>query len=304
MSYFGGPAPRRPSPRSLGSRASAAPTRLATIRCDGISWNSAYFERKIRPVVVTPTIEWGGVLRARRRADRLGGAYSRWSPGKPGSAEKERSFTGGALSRDLRERRGGARRARRRRGRGPAAQNAFGGGAHLGAGIEDRDVAQDRHRLDVTDPIERGDQVQATRRRRGVDRGFDLRDRLAFVDGQPFGCGWNQRVVAAHQNVDLVGDVAVRDVLASGGHQDEQGRPGGHHGDCDTARLGSSASVRSPSRRLRRASALAIGSAGTVTRRVPADSKASNSAKKVSPISSISAGSAVEKLRWRNAEPP
>ena len=105
--------------------------------------------------------------------------------------------------------------------RRPARQQAFGRLAYLGRDVEDGQVAQDRDGLVVTDPLQRGDQMKAADGRRRVHRGLDLRDRGALVAREPLGRGPDQRIVAPHQDVDLVADVAVVDLLAGGGRETE-----------------------------------------------------------------------------------
>jgi hypothetical protein len=57
-----------------------------------------------------------------------------------------------------------------------------------------------------------------------VHRRLDLRNRGPTVAGQTIGRGSDQRVVAADEDVDLVADVAVGDLLAGGGGEQEKGR--------------------------------------------------------------------------------
>jgi hypothetical protein len=57
-----------------------------------------------------------------------------------------------------------------------------------------------------------------------VHRRLDLRDRGAAVADEAVGRRWDQLIVAANEDVDLVADVAVGDLLAGGGGEQEKGR--------------------------------------------------------------------------------
>src|SRR6185437_3588319 len=154
-------------------------------------------------------------LRLRCRAHQIRRADRRGHARQSALAVEQGALAGGALAGDLGEGGAGAVGAGALAG-GPAAKDALGGGAHVGGDVEERCVAEDRHRLAVADAVERDDQVQAARGSGGVERRLDLRDGGALVGGEAFGGGWDELVVAAHEDVDLVADIRVGCVVAGG----------------------------------------------------------------------------------------